>query len=268
MVARAAASVGVDWFLMGAMARDWVFTHIHGIDTRRATRDADIGIALKNWEEFEQIKNGLLAEGEFVQDAIVHRLNHRRLQGFHIDLVPFGALGGDKAEIAWPPKHYDVMNVIGFEEAFRSAMMVIADIDLPVKVVSPAGLMLLKLFAWEARKREFPQDKDAMDIRLLLTHYEKVAGRTLWDVKGLMEAEDHDPDRAATRLLGRDVSEILSPESRVSVLTILDRELAGEEMGLLVQQLTRNGSALTHFEQGDFGAMRRLLESFRAGLSD
>ena len=55
-VARAAAAVGADWFLTGAMARDWVFTLIHGIDTQRATRDADIGIALADWDEYEQIR--------------------------------------------------------------------------------------------------------------------------------------------------------------------------------------------------------------------
>ena len=267
LMARTAASAGVDWFLMGAMARDWVFTHIHGIDTRRATRDADIGIALKSWEGFEQIKNGLLADGEFVQGASVHRLNHRQLLGFHIDLVPFGALEGDKAEIAWPPKHDVVMNVIGFGEAFRAAMTVIVD-AVPVKVASPAGLMLLKLFAWEDRKREFPQDKDAMDIRFLLTHYESAAGRTLWDVEGLMETENYDSDRAVARLLGSDVAQIASPETKVALMTILDRELDGDQISLLVQQMTRNGSALTYFEEGDTEPMRRWLESFRAGLRD
>ena len=268
MVARIAATVGVDWFLMGAMARDWVFTHIHGIDTQRATKDADIGIALKSWEEFEQIRNGLLAEGEFAQDRIPHRLNHCQLQGFHIDLVPFGALAGDKAEIAWPPKCYEVMNVIGFDEAFRAALTVIVDTDLPVKVASPIGLMLLKLFAWEDRKRESAQDKDARDIRLLLTHYEVMAGRTRWDVTGLMEAEDFHDDRAVARLLGSDVAQIASPETKAALMTILDRELPGDEIGLLVQQMTRNGSALTYFEEGAFETMRRLLESFRAGLRD
>lgn len=115
-VASAAATVGADWFLTGAMARDWVFTLIHGIDTHRATRDADIGIALAGWEEYEQIRTHIIAAGEFTPDSSPHRLNHRHLRGFHLDLVPFGRLGGDIAEIAWPPKQDVVMNVMGFED--------------------------------------------------------------------------------------------------------------------------------------------------------
>ena len=101
-IAHAAGAVGADWFLAGAMARDWLFTHMHGVDTPRATKDADIGIALAGWDEFERVRDHLLGGGEFDADRSMHRLNHRQLHGFHIDLVPFGRLGGAKAEIAWP----------------------------------------------------------------------------------------------------------------------------------------------------------------------
>jgi predicted nucleotidyltransferase len=134
---RAAAAVNADWFLTGAMARDWVFKLIHGIDTLRATRDADVGIALAGWDEFERVRTFILNEGEFDADRTQHRLNHRQLPGFHIDLVPFGRVGGANAEIRWPPTQDIVMNVIGFEEAFKAAITVLADVDLPVKVASP-----------------------------------------------------------------------------------------------------------------------------------
>lgn len=264
-VARAAATVEVDWFLVGAMARDWVFTLIHGIDTHRATRDADIGMALAGWGEFERIRAGIIDAGDFVADRAPHRLNHRQVQGFHIDLVPFGRVGGDQAEIAWPPTQDVVMNVIGFAEAFKSAITVRADIDLPVKLASAAGQMLLKVFAWEDRKHRQP-GKDAQDLRLFLTRYEHVAGRGLHDVAGLMAAEDYDADLAAARLLGQDVAVILSPSSRGALLSILDRELSADMGSLLVEQLVRGTAMAGIGAARDFRKMRSLLQSFRAGI--
>ena len=153
-VAHAAAAVGIEWFLTGAMARDWIFELIPDIDPKRkpqrATKDADIGIAISGWDEFERIHSWLIDSGEFSADRAPHRLKHCQLQGFHIDLVPFGRLCGEKAEIAWPPNQDVVMNVIGFDEAFRAAITVLADTNLPVKLASPAGLMLMKIFAWDA----------------------------------------------------------------------------------------------------------------------
>ncbi len=267
-VARAAAAVGADWFLTGAMARDWVFTLIHGIDTQRATRDADIGIALADWDEYEQIRTLIIAEGDFQPDRSQQRLNHRRVRGFHLDLVPFGQLGGDKAEIAWPPKQDVVMNVIGFADAFRSALTVIADVDLAVKVASPAGLMVMKLFAWQDRKYHSPAGKDAHDIRLLMTHYEKVAGRSLYDVAGLMDSVDYDADMAAARLLGRDVGGIIQSHTRDALLPLLDRELAADVGSLLIGQLLR-GTALGNIPlEQDYRKRFSLLANFRAGLDE
>jgi predicted nucleotidyltransferase len=161
---RAAAAVDADWFLTGAMARDWVFTLINGIDTPRATRDADIGIALATWDDFGRVRAHILAEGEFAPDRTLHRLNHRQIQGFHIDLLPFGRISDPGAKISWPPKQDTNMNVIGFEEAFQAAMTVLVDVDLPVKVASPSGMMLMKVFAWQDRKHLQPTGKDAQDL--------------------------------------------------------------------------------------------------------
>lgn len=268
-VARAAAEVGVDWFLVGAKARDWILELIHGIKMLRMTTDADIGIALAGWDEFERIRALIIDSGEFVAGRSLERLDHRQLNGFHIDLVPFGRVAGDNAKIAWPPNQYIVMNVIGFEEAFRSAITVLADVDLPVKVASLPGLMLMKIFAWDARQYD-KGPSDAKDIRVLLTHYETAAGRSIHDVAGLMEAEDYDADRAVARLLGRDVAAILTPSSREPLLSILDHELSDDVAGHFIEQLSRGrgDSGSLASDPDDFRKMRALLASFRGGLDD
>ena len=160
------------------------------------------------------------------------------------------------------------MNVIGFEDPFRSALTVIADVDLAVKVASPAGLMVMKLFAWQDRKYHNPAGKDAQDIRLLMTRYEKVAGRSLYDVAGLMESVDLDADLAAARLLGCDVGGIIQTRSRDALLPLLDRELAADVGSLLVGQLLRGTSIGNIPVEQDYRKMRTLLANFRAGLDE
>lgn len=117
VVADAAAQVGVDWFLVGALARDWLLQALYGVPTQRATTDANIAIALPDWQAFESVKLGIVNSGEFLAHSrVAHRLDHVRLQGFYLDLVPFGAIAGTHATIAWPPAHAVVMNVIGSQE--------------------------------------------------------------------------------------------------------------------------------------------------------
>ena len=105
-------------------------------------------------------------------------------------------------------------------------------------------------------------------LRLFLTRYESVAGRTLYDVAGLMEAEDYDADLAAARLLGRDVAAILTRGTREVLLPILDQELAAGSSSLLIGQLSRGGRSGGAPGDADFQKMRSLLTSFRAGLTE
>lgn len=268
----AARATGADWFVAGATARDWLLQGLYGIETLRATKDVDFGIAVRDWDAFHRVRESISAGGEFAPDArAAHRLNHRLVGGFHIDLVPFGPLAGADGEIAWPPDQSIVMNVTGFDEAFDAAVLVAIEEGFAVRVASLPGLMLMKLFAWRDRRREAIQ-KDAWDLRLLLTQYER-AGNTdrIFD-EGVMKIEDFDADRAAARLLGRDVAGLLRPRSRAALLALLDAELNDPDSSALVEQVA-HVSAAGRRGQGDLDGRlredaRMRLSRFRAGLDD
>ncbi len=188
--------MGVDWFLVGALARDWLLGALHGVPTQRKTSDADIAIALPDWPAFESVKLGIVGSGEFQEHPrVTHRLDHVTLQGFHLDLVPFGAIAGTQTIIAWPPAHAVVMNVTGYTDALAGAVTLRVAADLSIKVASLPGLALLKLFAWQDRHRE--SSKDAWDLRLLLTSYELAGNSERLEAEGVLEVEDREPERAA-----------------------------------------------------------------------
>jgi len=273
VVADAAAQVGVDWFLVGALARDWLLEALYGVPTQRATTDADIAIALPDWPAFESVKLGIVNSGEFQEHPrITHRLDHATLQGFHLDLVPFGAIAGTQATIAWPPAHAMVMNVIGYTDALAGAVNLRVAADLSIKVASWPGLTLLKLFAWQDRHRE--SSKDAWDLRLLLTRYEAADNSERLYDEGVMEVEGFDGERAACRLLGSDVARLAAAPTRASLIALLDRELQASSGAGLIEDMAyaQPNDAFGVGSAIDGGAAteraRGWLASFRAGFDD
>lgn len=269
----AAHAAGADWFVAGATARDWLLQDMYGIDTLRATRDVDFGIAVRDWDAFQRVREAISGGGEFLPDPrAAHRLNHRQVAGFHIDLVPFGPLAGADGEIAWPPDQALVMDVTGFEEAFDASLRITLDDGFVVRVASLPALALMKLFAWRDRRHEVVH-KDAWDLRLLLTRYEDAGNRDRIFDEGVMAIEDFDAARAAARLLGRDVAGLLRPRSRAALLLLLDAELHAPESSTLVEQIAHVDAA-GRIGQGKLDEGLRaanalaLLSCFRAGLED
>lgn len=273
VVADAAAQVGVDWFLVGALARDWVLEALYKVSTQRATTDADIAIALPDWQAFESVKQGVVNSGEFVAHPhVTHRLDHVTLLGFHLDLVPFGAIASTAATIAWPPEQAVVMNVIGFTDALAGAVT-LRVADRSIKVASWPGLAMLKLFAWQDRHHD-PLKNDEWDLRLLLTRYQAADNDNRIYDEGAMEVEGFDAERAACRLLGRDVARLAAAPTRASLIALLDRELqASSEAGLIEDMAyAQPNDAFRVGSMFDGGAAiaraHGWLMSFRAGFDD
>ena len=125
-VDRYASDLGINYLVVGAMARDLVLVHGFGSKIERGTRDVDFGINLDNWHQFFELQNKLIKSG-FEQDPTqVHKFTRTDNEGlpWEIDIVPFGKIMDDVHKISWPPNQEFVMNVLGFNEAYISALKV------------------------------------------------------------------------------------------------------------------------------------------------
>jgi predicted nucleotidyltransferase len=259
-----ARELNVPYFLVGAMARDIVLTHVYGIDIGRATRDVDFGIAVRNWEQFDVIKDKLVRTGRFsVADRIAQRIYYTPQgisAGYPVDIIPFGGVEAPRLSIAWPPERELVMSVVGYDEALATAILVKVDDALAVPIASLPGLALLKFFAWQDRHAETA--KDAIDLVTLFRNYhaagnqERIYGEEL----GLFEAVDFDIDLASPRLLGKDVRHIASAATLAQVLALL-----GDAQK--VDRLLTHMSVEFKAEDDSIGAAARLLEQFKTGLA-
>ena len=208
---------------MGAMARDLVLVHGYGADIERGTRDVDFGVRVKSWDDFNRLRERLLASG-YTANNNPHCFHCPTTDNlpWQIDIVPFGDIA-ENEKISWPPEHEVVMNVLGFREALTTALKVkiSRSPDVIIPVGSPSGICLLKLVAWTDREVD-KRAKDASDIKYLLSTYYKIPEifEALYD-DGYMESQDWDEDNAIAMKLGCDVGSIASQE----VAEFLKKEL-------------------------------------------
>src|SRR5277367_578051 len=157
-----ARSAECEYFVAGATARDLILVNVHGLSPGRVTRDIDFGIAVENWEQFEFLKERLIATPEFaaypkVQQRLTY-MDQTAGLSIPVDLIPFGGIASVDGTIAWPPSRDIIMNVAGFQEALESSFSIEAGDSLTVRVASVPGLVLLKPTAWADRSHENTKD--------------------------------------------------------------------------------------------------------------
>ncbi|OGA69948.1 MAG: hypothetical protein A3G81_13965 [Betaproteobacteria bacterium RIFCSPLOWO2_12_FULL_65_14] len=262
-VARAAERQRIDFFVVGAAARDLVLEHAYGMKSRRATRDVDLACQVAGWRAYQRLVQALKESGRFAaQPGVAHRLSYRG-GALSTDLVPFGGLERPPGEIAWPPDFTTRMRVAGYADVREACIAATILPGIVVKVVSLPGLAVLKLLAWSDRRNE--TTRDGTDLGLLCRHYgpaceyERLTGAS-YDVLGL---EGYDVHRGGVRLLGRDMAAIMRPETRARVLAVLAAEREQASGYRLALAIAGGGAA-----KDDFDSALQVLDVLRAGIED
>lgn len=231
-VSSACRQEGISFFLVGATARDLLLEHVHGMPALRATQDVDVAIAVSGWKQYEKVTGGLVQERGYRRLPQPHRLVSP--DDALLDIIPYGAIEQPPGKVRWPPDQAFVMTTLGFEEAYRSAVILSIDGDLPLRVASLAGVGVLKLVAWSERPHD--RKRDAEDLCLIMTSYYDVVGDALYT--GHLDVFDEEPfdrDQTSCRIYGRDVAQLLksSDPLRKRLLRILEDQLADEHNSML-----------------------------------
>jgi predicted nucleotidyltransferase len=240
-----------------------MLVNVFGLRPGRATRDIDFGIAVKSWDEFQEIKHRLVASNELeVGPGNTHRLFLKAtggVTGIPIDIIPFGGVESETRTIAWPPRRDVIMSVAGFQEALESSVQIRIEDDLLVCVASIPGLAVLKLLAWQDRRHE--NSKDAADLHRLLAAYADAGNldRIYEEELGLLEDAGYDMELAGSQLLGRDAARICQQETRRQAVAIL----ASEQ---LVDQLSQQMHQAGFEEEQQAERISNLLKRFCAGF--
>ncbi len=259
-----ARALRLPYFLAGAVARDILLTHVHGIDTGVATRDVDFGVAVSGWDQFALVKARLVETGRFKRathaEQRLHYLPDSRGAGCPVDIIPFGGVEAPPLSISWPPGQHEIMSVIGFADALVSALPVQITRELTVPVASLQGLALLKLFAWRDRNPE--TRKDAQDIALIFRNY--IAAGNHDRIYGaefpVLQAVEFDVDLAGPRLLGADVRRTATPVTVMQLQALLSH-------APLMERLVTHMADRFRFAEDSIDTARRMLDQFTAGFA-
>lgn len=222
-VNRTAQNLDIPFYVVGAAARDFILQNGHNIPTPRATHDVDIGVCVSSWDKFTSLIERLLTDEHFSKTAIEHRFDSPTQPKTLVDILPFGPIESSTRNILWQQDNRE-MNMVGFTEAFVMAIdvKIIESPPIVIKMVSMAGLALLKLLSWNDKPLE--RDRDAKDFRVIMYHYlETQSEEYLYDSYPDI-AGDGDYERISARSLGRDISKTAGVKVVLTIKAILIRE--------------------------------------------
>ncbi len=256
---------GIQYFIVGAKARDLFFSALYDIDTRRATLDVDIGIHSKNWEEAANLVDALIQSGGFERNKKLHfRIKH--ISGVLVDIIPFGDVENPKGVIHWPGDEKE-MTTTGFDEAFESSikLRIKDEPPLDVKICTPPALVVLKLIAWDEKYPE--RSDDAIDIKYILETYIDAGNddRLYGDDDDLHDEDDFDYTRLSARIVGRNIVKIVSRDTLDTVLQILDWETNDKSDYKLITDMNRSHGS---FQGEYFDSTLQLLQQLKKGIRE
>ena len=211
---KAFSEFGIDYYLIGAQARD-VWTHHLNLNAR-VTRDIDYSVYIGNYEEWNALNEYLLAEGFSRDGNQPYRFYYK---GFTIDLLPFGGIEENGEVILKNPT--TELSVYGCKEVIEDAII----IHDKYKVITLPGLCIMKLLAFNERP---DRTKDMDDFLLILFNYHKIAGEQLFeDHHDDLIENDFELPVASARLLGRHMQSILNKNENLKnrIVAILKERL-------------------------------------------
>ncbi len=259
-ISNIAASLDIQFFVVGAAARDIILHYGFGVEIKRATEDVDLGVIVGNWQEFSNLSDEILKSGLFKRDKNPQRFIYE--DDFPVDIVPFGQISEPDKIIAWPNGDGVEMNTLGFKEAYDNSVVIRlkTNPDFEIKFASLAGLAAMKIISW---KDNYPnRRKDARDFEYIMQNYidagnfERVYSGEESDI-----LED-DYEVMSAKLLGRDMATILTPTSKDYILKILDDETGEQDRYRFIEDM-RAGFT---FIRDDFEVRIKLMEAFKTGF--
>ena len=218
---------------MGTVEHDIYLVAVTAVKVVRGTKDVYLDILISNEEQFQMIKEELLATGTLEAHPIeAVKLFYKG--SVEVDLLPFGAIENEHRETRIQKPRLFVMDVPGFQEVYRDVVTVTIE-GLKVNVCSVEGLIVLKLLAYGDRPQ---RTKDVTDIDHLIAAYFELFSEAIYGNE-VMERYDaafgNYLDLVSARVIGRKIKALLraSPDVLQRIETILGKRPTGTWQAML-----------------------------------
>ena len=198
---------GIDFYLVGAVARDVWMSGINKITPRRTTGDIDFAVLINDKGVYEELKEYLInTEGfhPYKGNSFVLIWKEKN----EVDLLPFGAIEDEEGKVTSSGLGLTNISLQGFTEVYEQGL---PQLDLEgkhqFKFCTLPGIVLLKMIAWDDRPEK--RRDDIKDISDILNHFFNMYDNEIWENHyDLFELEDVDLNHIAARVMGREMSKI------------------------------------------------------------
>lgn len=262
-VSDTASSLQIDYFIVGALARNIFLNMLYNVKIYRATNDIDFSVKVRNWEDYSVLIEKLIGN-DFAKTEIFHRFTYKSIPG--IDIIPFGKIALNSKYVKWPDKNTKEMTVIGFEECFNDSVLAKAG-DNPeffVRVASLRGFIIMKLISW---KDGFPaRSRYAQDIFYILMNYIYLGNsERLFNMHGDLVNDNFDYELTGAILAGRVIKAIVKLNTLTHLKNLIDEELNKRSDSQLIKHMCSASYAANNYDKKSKQCLK-LLYNLRSGL--
>lgn len=259
---RGFAKFGIDFYLVGAVARDVWMMGIHKMPATRTTGDIDFAILVNDKGVYKALKAYLVKQENFqpVHDNAFVLLWKDKTQ---VDLLPFGAIENEDGSVTVEGTGFTTVHVPGFNEVYEEGLpVVVLEEAHAFKFCTLPDIVILKLVAWDDR----PENRrdDIKDIGDILQHFFEMHDNEIWESHSdLFDDEDADLKHIAARVMGREMHKIARRNDKLykRVASILETNTA------TIQTNTIAGIMAEHFENTVEDNMK-LLQQLEKGFAE
>lgn len=253
----AAEQENIPWLMVGATARVLLLEKLYGWEPGVRTEDIDFAVQVADWKQYEALCNRLASSGSFrpMQKPAKRFATDQKLV---FDLVPYGGVEEGIKQVYWPPHKDELMTVRGFSSANEDAVKMMVNSKIDVPVISPRGLVALKLFAWEERHHQHP-GRDAKDLAYVFKNCNQLYPPDVLHAEHeeALERNDYDPNLAAISVIGEAVKDLLEQDDYEFLKKVISEELSQEDASVLARDLNK------YLNLPDVNNVLTMLESFQ-----
>jgi predicted nucleotidyltransferase len=197
----------IDFYLVGAVARDVWMSGINKIAPRRTTGDIDFAVLINDKGTYKALKDYLVnTEGfhPYKGNSFVLIWKDKT----EVDLLPFGAIENEDGRVIADGLGLTNITLQGFTEVYEEGL---PQLDLEgehqFKFCTLPGIVLLKMIAWDDRPER--RRDDIKDISDILNHFFNMYDNEIWENHyDLFGQEDADLRIIAARVMGREMHKI------------------------------------------------------------
>ena len=241
---RGLAKFKVDFYLVGAVARDVWMNAINKIEPRRTTGDIDFAVFINNIAAYEELREHLINEEGFFP----YKGNNFVLiwKGrTQVDLLPFGAIEDENGRVTTNGIGLTNISLQGFTEIYEEGLPELnLEGEHQFKFCTLPGIVLLKMIAFDDRP-EHRRD-DIKDISDILNHFFEMYDEEIWtNHSDLFGEEEIDLKHLAARVMGREIKKIAKRNPKLyerveSILESNTNDIPNSAMAIIMVEYFKN----------------------------